>query len=91
MLLLELGNLQRVPYFDINRKRFYFDAKIPALDSFKSRYSQKIWEIMEKMLIDDYRIRPTFENLIENIENKTIHMSSNTTEGAYSSLRDSEY
>jgi len=47
---------------------------MPALSRFKGRYSIKIWEVVERMLIDDYKIRPKFDQLINNVEEKTVHM-----------------
>ena len=40
------------------------------------RYGPKFCEIVEKMLIMDFKERPKIEDLITNIEQKTVHTAS---------------
>jgi serine/threonine protein kinase len=68
MIILEISNLAPLKYYDIKTKRFQFDIIQSAFDDFKTRYSLKLYEIVNKMLTPDYNVRPTFEEIIENIE-----------------------
>jgi serine/threonine protein kinase len=79
MITLEIGNLRPVPYFNAKSKTFDFNATLPALQEFKIRYTSKLADIIEKMLVQEAKDRWKFEQIIENIENRTIHMNSEVT------------
>ena len=46
MIILEIGNLLPVHYFDIKTKKFNFDAYIPAVQQLQTRYTKKFVEII---------------------------------------------
>lgn len=47
-----------------------------ALNELRSRYSLKFCNILERMLLLDFKDRPRFEDIIGNIEQKTIYTGS---------------
>jgi hypothetical protein len=46
MIILEIGNLKPVPYFNISNKKFDFGEIIPALNEFKIRYTSKLTDVI---------------------------------------------
>lgn len=79
MIILEIGLLNPLKYYDANTKRFNFQIIRSSLDMFQERYSRKFTEIVERMLAFDYNVRPTFAQIIQSIEEKTIRTNSNTS------------
>ena len=77
MIILEISNLSPLKYFDPNTKRFHFEVVQTTFNQFKQRYSPKLSEIINTMITPDYNVRPTFEEIIDNIEQKTFHTHSN--------------
>jgi hypothetical protein len=77
MIILEISSLAPLKYFDPKTKRFHFYVVQTVFNQFKDRYSPKLCEILSRMITPDYNVRPTFEEIIENIEEKTFHTNSN--------------
>jgi serine/threonine protein kinase len=77
MIILEISNLAPLKYFEPKTKRFHFEIINSVFNQFKEKYSPKLYEIVNRMLTADYNIRPSFEEIIENIEEKTFHTNSN--------------
>ena len=60
MIILEVSNLLPLKYYDVKTKRFHFECVVNGLNDLKVRYSQKFYEIVNRMLANDYNIRPSF-------------------------------
>ena len=73
MLIVEIGNLLPINYYNPVNKKFNFDSYIPAVREMSFRYGKRFCVIVEKMLIMDFKERPKFEDIISYIEDKTIH------------------
>ena len=67
MIILEVGMLVPVHYYNHQTKKFDFDAYIPAIRQIQTRYSKKFCEIIEKMLVMDFKERPKLEDVIGSI------------------------
>jgi len=46
MIILEIGNLMTVKYYNPINKKFNFDVIVPQLEKLRERYSPKFCEIV---------------------------------------------
>lgn len=76
MILLEIGNLAPVSYYNYTTRKFNFEAYISAIGQIRGRYSEQFCEILEKMLTMDFKARPRLEEIIETIEQRTVYTGS---------------
>lgn len=76
MIMLEIGNLTPVDYYNKDTKKFNFDSYISAIAELRSRYTEQFCEILERMLVMDFKERPRLEEIINNIEQKTVYTGS---------------
>jgi hypothetical protein len=76
MIILEIGNLAPVGYYNKETRKFHFEACISAVKQLGQRYSGKFGEVVEKMLIMDFKSRPRLEEIIDSIEQKTVYTAS---------------
>lgn len=76
MIMLEVGNLTAIDYYNPNTKKFNFDAYMSAITQLRQKYSEQFCYILERMLVMDFKERPRLEEIIDNIEQRTIHTGS---------------
>lgn len=60
MIILEIGCLTQVKYYNLQTKQYHFEIIPQLLASFKMNYPNKISDIVEKMLENNVQLRPKF-------------------------------